>query len=138
MKHKLNKESLENLQHDLVLPEDIIEGEFSVIPKSKLIIVKKRLRKLSSNILTSMEERIKIPEIIRNTNEAFNSSQSNENVINDLIDCLDGNKAKMFQECRYNFESEKSKDANLSLEKYCIIFCEKFDFNTTAIFRDFF
>ena len=29
---KLNKESLEN-QHDLVLPEDIIEGEFSVIPK---------------------------------------------------------------------------------------------------------
>ena len=52
---KLNKESLEN-QHDLILPEDIVEGEFSVIPKNKLIIVKKRLRKLSINILTSMEE----------------------------------------------------------------------------------
>ena len=94
---KLNNEILENQQHELVLPEDINEAEFSVISNANLVNIKKRLRKISSKIFTSLAVRIQIPDIIRMSIKAFNFSQSDE-AINKLIDCLDGNKAEMFQE----------------------------------------
>ena len=146
---QLSNESSAYLDHDLVLPEDIDECEFSVTPKSNIKLIKKRLRLLSIDILSNMEQRIQIPRIIKLASKAFDLSHSDKNEIHLLIDCLDGNKSEMYREFRNeiaegyklfinNFAAENSRNETLSLEKYYILFCEKFDFDETSLFRDFF
>jgi len=103
--------------------------------------------------LVNTRKRILIPDLIAVSNKTFNlafdENLSSYEIIAELCNSLDGVKAEYFTTCidrivqgfdifKKNLKAKRQKNDNLSLERFYVEFCDKFNCDETAVFRDLF
>ena len=103
--------------------------------------------------MVNTRKRILIPDLIAVSNKTFNlafdENLSSYEIIAELCNSLDGVKAEYFTTCidqlvqgfdifKRDLKAKRQKNDNLSLERFYVQFCDKFNCDETAVFRDLF
>ena len=108
-----------------------------------------KLRDIVKGILVNIKKRILIPDLIAVSNKTFNlaydENLSSYEMIEELCNSLDTVKAEYFTTCidrivqgfdifKKDLKAKRQKSDNLSLKRFYVQFCDKFNCDETAVF----